>query len=152
MNYLLDSNAVSDLYNPDALAHEAILRHVERLSDADRVFVSVLTLYELAYGLAQAPVEKQALVQRQMERLIEDFELIPLPADAEAALQFGQLKRQLQLQRGVNSRQMQRHNIDLMLAVTAITKGAALVSADRGFEAVRGLHPALRVEDWSQAS
>lgn len=150
MNYLLDSNVVSDLYNPDAPAHEAILRHVERLSDADRVFVSVLTLYELAYGLAQAPAEKQAFVQRQMERLMEDFELIPLLA--EAAMGFGQLKRQLQLQRGVNGRQMQRHNIDLMLAVTAMAKGAALVSADRGFKALRGLHPALRVEDWSKAS
>lgn len=147
MNYLLDSNIVSDFYNADAPAHEAILQRFDRLSEMDQVYVSVLTLYELSYGLANAPEEKRVLIQRQMDQLTEDFELLPL--FAEAAQVFGPLKRSLQTQRGLNAKQMQRHNIDLMLAVTALTKGAILVSADGGFAALQGLHPRLMIEDWT---
>ena len=46
---------------------------------------------------------------------------------------------------------MRQYNVDLMIAASAITSHAVLVSADRGFIKMQ-LHicPELRLEDWTQ--
>ena len=47
MNYLLDSNTVSDLYNQTSPQHELVRKRLSILTDKDNVYVSVLTLYGL---------------------------------------------------------------------------------------------------------
>jgi len=148
MKYLLDSNIVSDFYNPSALGHEAILNRFSTLKDIDRIYISVLCLYELAYGLANAPENKKSLIIKQLDKASQDFELLPLFPDS--AKLFGELKKSLQVHRALNARQMQRHTIDLMLATTAITTDSILVTADKGFTELRDLHLDLRIEDWTQ--
>jgi predicted nucleic acid-binding protein len=148
VNYLLDSNVLSDFYNSSAPFHRRILRRFERLSENDRVHISVLSLYELGYGLSNAPEDRKPLVRKQIRLATQDFE--PLPLLPEAAELFGTLKKSLQTQRSLGARQVRRHNVDLMLAVTAIATDSILVSGDRGFENLRGLHPDLRHEDWTR--
>lgn len=60
MNYLLDSNTVSDLYNRSSPQHNVIFERFSTLTDVDNVYVSVLTLYEMEYGYANAPDDKKA--------------------------------------------------------------------------------------------
>ncbi len=152
MNYLLDSNTVSDFYNSDVPCHDPILSRFARLVENDKVYVSVLSLYELGYGLANAPEDKKNLVRKQIRLAPQDFELLPLlPAGAEL---FGKLKKSLQTQRALSAKQMRRHNVDLMLAATAIVTSSILISGDSGFDdlqGLQGLHPDLRLEDWTQA-
>ncbi|SEH05856.1 Uncharacterised protein [Candidatus Venteria ishoeyi] len=50
MNYLLDSNTVSDFYNSDAPGHDPILDRFAHLAESDKVYVLVLTLYKLGLG------------------------------------------------------------------------------------------------------
>ena len=59
MNYLLDSNTVSDLYNKASLQHGSVRNRLAALTDKDNVYVSVLTLYEMEYGYANAPMDKK---------------------------------------------------------------------------------------------
>ena len=40
---------------------------------------SILTLYELGYGLANAPEDKKDAVLQKVEQVQEDFLLLPLP-------------------------------------------------------------------------
>ncbi len=64
MRYLLDTNTISELYDIDASHHSAILDHLGALTDKDRVCISILSLYELEYGWANAPDEKKPLFGR----------------------------------------------------------------------------------------
>ncbi len=63
MRYLLDTNTISELYDIDASHHSAILGHLGALTDKDRVCISILSLYELEYGWANAPDEKKSAVR-----------------------------------------------------------------------------------------
>ncbi len=54
MNYLLDSNTLSDFYDRDSIGHHTIFTHLSHLSDNTRIFISILSLYEFEYGYANA--------------------------------------------------------------------------------------------------
>ena len=80
MRYLLDSDALSDLYDPEALGHEGMIRSLASLESSDQVFISILALYELEYGLANAPKEKKPVIQARIFNAQEDFPVLPLTA------------------------------------------------------------------------
>ncbi|CAK8722983.1 hypothetical protein GKODMF_14560 [Candidatus Electrothrix gigas] len=65
MKYLLDSNTISELYDAEASHHSAILGHLGALTDRDQVCISVLSLYELEYGWANAPDEKKPAARHE---------------------------------------------------------------------------------------
>ena len=61
MNYLLDSNIISDFYDKNSLNYPKILNKIANLKNTDKAAISILTLYELEYGLANAPDNKKAV-------------------------------------------------------------------------------------------
>jgi len=46
MKYLLDSNTVSDIYNPSSGNHNCVIKKLLALEESDDIFISILTLYE----------------------------------------------------------------------------------------------------------
>ena len=66
----------------------------------------------------------------------------------EAARVFGSLKAQLRTARQLSQEKIKAHNIDLMLAATAIAEDCTLVSGDGLYPDLRGLDPALQIENW----
>ena len=58
MDYLLDSNIISDFYDKNSSHHHKIAQNLRVLSDEEQVFVSIITLYELEYGYSNAPKDK----------------------------------------------------------------------------------------------
>ncbi|GEM_PF-1629416 len=99
--YLLDSNTVSDLYNLSALAYAPICRRLASLKSDEKVYVSILTLYELEYGFAHAPDNKKAKVRQQINQAQQDFEILPL--SREGAKLFGILKQTIKEARNLNN-------------------------------------------------
>lgn len=146
MNYLLDSNTVSDLYNQTSSQHELVRNRLSTLTDKDNVYVSVLTLYEMEYGYANAPVEKKAVIRQQIQSLREDLEILPL--NQEAASIFGTLKRAIQATRMLSSKNIKQHNVDIMIAANAIWLNYVVVSEDKLFTALAKLESRLCVENW----
>jgi len=146
MNYLLDSNTVSDLYNRTSSQHELVRKRLSTLTDKDNVYVSVLTLYEMEYGYANAPVEKKSAIRQQIQFLREDLEILPL--NQEAASIFGTLKRAIQETRMLSSTNIKQHNVDMMIAANAIWLNYVVVSEDKLFTALAELESRLRVENW----
>jgi len=63
MRYLLDSDSLSDLYEPSSPGHRSIARRFTTLADSDLVFVSILAIYELEYGYANAPDERKPVIE-----------------------------------------------------------------------------------------
>lgn len=153
MRYLLDSETVSSFYNEADKHYEAINSKIVSLSDDDEVYISVLTLYELEYGRANAPKELLSMLQTRVQRAQSDF--IVLPVAPEGAGIFGDLKKALRVYWGLKQedeskkKQMKQHNIDLILVSTVITKNAILVSTDKHYETITKLNTKFQYENWT---
>jgi predicted nucleic acid-binding protein len=147
MKYLLDSNTISDLYDKGSDTRGAILDKLGRLPDDDGVYISILALYEFEYRHANAPDDVKPAIRAQIGMMREDFEVLPLCESA--ATIYGHLKKSLRISRLIKPENMKKHNVDLMLAATAIVSRATLVSADGVFAELRNLNTSLRTEDWT---
>ena len=146
MRYLLDTNVVSKLFDKSAEGHVRIREKIASLEEEDEVAISVLTLYELEYGLANAPEERQAVVQQKVEKAKAQFEIVPIAIAG--ASQFGKLKKALRDRRSLDRTRIQLHNVDLVLAATALADGWTLVSSDTIYAEVLEIERTLRLENW----
>jgi predicted nucleic acid-binding protein len=146
MRYLLESDSLSTLYDPEAPEHQAVARRLAALEDSDQVFLSILALYELEYGFANAPDEKKPIIQQRLSQAQDDFPFLPLTA--EAATLFGSIKASLRKTKRLSDKGAKIHNIDLMIAATAITEDCVLISGDSIYPEVRRLFPDLKLESW----
>jgi predicted nucleic acid-binding protein len=146
MKFLLDSDILSDLYDPSSSGHLPIAARLESLQDSDSVFVSILALYELEYGHAHAPEEKKPALRQAISDLQSDFPILPLTV--EGGRVFGSLKERLQASRRLSKKGSKAHNVDLMLAATAMVEGCVLVSADSIYKDLHELNPIFLFENW----
>ena len=150
MNYLLDSNIVSDFYDKFSSGHSKIVQRLSMLSDHDSVYISILALYELEYGWANAPDEKKPIIKQKITEVQQDFGLLSL--SPKGATLFGTLKKAIKDSRSLSKENVKKYNIDLMMAATAISSKCILVSADSVYKDLQTLHPALTVENWIMSS
>lgn len=146
MRYLLDSDTLSDLYEPASPGHGPVARRIAALADEDVIFLSILSLYEWEYGYANAPDELKGVIRQRISAIQTDFPVLPLTP--EAARLFGGLKARLRTIRQLSKKASKSHNVDIMLAATAITEGCTLVSGDSIYTDLQQLDPTLGVENW----
>ncbi len=90
MSFLLDTNVVSEWAKPQP--HPAVIVWLDEV-DEDRVFLSVITLTELRYGIERLPAGKR---RRRLEDWLEHeltlrFEERILPVDLQVANVCGEL-------------------------------------------------------------
>ncbi|MBF0488257.1 MAG: hypothetical protein HQK98_08875 [Nitrospirae bacterium] len=69
---------------------------------------------------------------------------------AESAQIFGNVKSMYKENIGIGRKELDRHNIDFILAASAITKKAVMVSNDSIFEKIKGIYPDFQFENWTQ--
>ncbi|NBC11202.1 MAG: PIN domain-containing protein [Planctomycetes bacterium] len=127
MKTLLDTCVLSELQKPRGKA--SVRAAVEALPDDD-LYLSALTVGELAQGIAQLPAGKRKrTLERWLVALETDHAPRLLPVDAEVARRWGQLNARL------------RHEgrpipaIDGLLAATALAHGLHLMTRNtRDFE------------------
>ncbi len=146
MDYLLDSNVISDFYDLKSLGHSRIAECFRRLPHSSRVSVSILSLYEFEYGYSNAPEPLRPVIRAKISDIEHDFELLPL--SVKGAHYFGELKLLLKKGRQLNHEAIKKHNIDLMLAAEALAHQMVLVSDDGLYSEIRELKPAFKWENW----
>lgn len=146
MTYLLDSNTISELYDPSASRHAAVSKHVSALSDHDHAYISIVSLYELEYGWANAPDEKKSAIRQVITEVQTDFGVLAL--SAQGATVFGALKKRIKDARSPSKENMKKFNVDLMLAATAITTQCVLISADIVYKELQHYYSSLQLENW----
>lgn len=147
MSYLLDTNTVSDLYETQSPAHPHIARRLAEMLGSAPAFVSILTLYELEFGYANAPAELKPTIRQRIEYVQTDFTILDLSPGA--ARTFGILKKKLREARKLTEKGSRYHNIDLMIAATAMEESCTLVSSDSIYRDLQPLAPAFHYEAWS---
>jgi len=146
VTYLLDTNILNYLEDAESPFHAACLEAFSRHLD-ETLCISILSILELDYRLAGADPElRPALTKSKLETL-ETYAIIPL--DLVISEKFGMLKARYKVLSGVKAKTMKTHPVDIILAATAIVKGAVLVSNDRIFSQLADIEPALQVENWA---
>lgn len=150
MKYLFDSNIISDIYNISSLNHPLLINRLLRLKEDDAIFISILTLYEFEYALVNAPDYKKVEIDDTILQIQQDFVVLPLVA-VEAKI-FANLKRHIKALRNISPANLPKHNIDLMIAASALNQQAVLVSADKIFQDISLLMPELKLENWTMPS
>ena len=131
MSFLLDTNAISELIRPRP--DRGLVDWLAGV-DEDQVFLSVVTLAELRYGIARLPVgRRKRRLQEWLQRdLMERFEGRILPVDEDIALVWGDVTAEC----AAAGHPIQA--MDALIAATARVYALELITRDDGdFEAVR---------------
>ncbi len=147
MKYLLDTNIVSYFSDPKSPFYSATIKRFSALAEEDTVFISVLTFYETEYGIVYAPEEKKKRMT-EVKSMLQQF-LLVLPVSAAGADSFGRIKARYRKMAGAAQKTVDRHDVDFILASSAIAEEAVLVSNDRIFLTVQAIEPALKLENWA---
>jgi predicted nucleic acid-binding protein len=72
-----------------------------------------------------------------------------LPLSRYGAKIFGNFKKLIRENRMLNKENIKKHNIDLMIAATAIVENYSLVSADSIYAEISGFDDRLKIGDWT---
>ncbi|MBF0526948.1 MAG: PIN domain-containing protein [Deltaproteobacteria bacterium] len=158
--YLLDTNIISYLNDSNSPFCQAVRLKINSMPDQDEILISVLTLYEHHYGVAKAKAtgyNNPVIIDRLnvTDNMISNmFTVISLPI--KGAELFGELKNmyrermeQARTKKKL-ARDLERINIDLMLAGSALAENAIFVSNDNIFEEIKEMRPDFLLEDWTK--
>lgn len=128
--YMLDTNTVSHLFKE----HPSVARRVVA-APITSLCVSAITAGELLFGLAKRPDAKRLhIVVRELLRRVD-----VLPWDSAVAERYGTVRADMERQGRILS------PLDLLIATHALGIDSILVTNDRAFGQVAGLH----IEDWT---
>jgi len=148
MDYLLDSDIINIMYDDQRKDdHNRIHTRLSQLTDEDRLLTSVLVIYEMEYSYFNAPVNKKTAIRNTINSISCDFDAL-LPIYHSAAPIFGELKAKLKIEKNFSRKEMRKHNIDLMLASTAIDTSSVLVCNDDIYRVISILNKNLVYENW----
>lgn len=134
MDYLLDTNAISDLVSE----HPRITARLASLPGGDRVFTCAIVHGEVLFGLGRLPVGKRrTTLEQKTAGVMAGLPSEAIPAAAAEAYARVKLTRQRS--------GLALDENDCWIAATALALGATIVSRDSDLLRIDG----LAVEDWS---
>jgi len=144
-NYIFDTNIVSILGRDDYTGNK-LLDKISNLSNSDEIYISILTLYELTYGLKNC---KNSYQKNEIEQNInfvkKYFKIIPL--DLKETEIFAKLKVLYKNITGITKKDAKKNDLDFLIASSAIAQDAILVSNDKLFKVLAD-NTNLKYENW----
>jgi len=153
--YLLDTCALNALKKPYAEGHIQHVRKLSSLDNDDKVYVSILSIYELEYGASHTHNLQLANETRQAIQSIRyEFEIISVPAEGgEIFGAFKELYKEWESsawnKKRLGSKAIIKHNVDLIIATTALIEGAILVTNDTIAPILQEICSQFCYEDWT---
>jgi len=148
--FLLDTNTVSALAQKYAEHHIAVALKASALDNNDELYISIVSLYEMEYGARHAKNSRTALEMRTaIEAVKNSFAILGLTTDS--AKIFAELKERYQQATGIGKKALIKHNVDFIIAATAIENKAIIVSNDcKMFSTIQKFQSDFQWEDWTQ--
>ena len=146
--YLLDTNIISYLTDHNSPHRSKIKNKFLSLSKNDNVCVSIITLYELSYGLHTYNNTKESKnIFENGIKFIKDY-LDIYPLGVEEVDIFGKLKANYKQSTGITQKANKKNDLDFLIMATAINHDVVLVSNDKIFEDIAELNSNLKIENW----
>jgi len=146
--YLLDTNIISYLTDSNSPHRDKIKKKLLSLSKEDIVSVSIVTLYELSYGLSTYNNYdgSKNIFENGIEFIKDYLDIYPL--DVNEIDIFGSLKAKYKQATGIPKTAIKKNDLDFLIVATAINHNAVLVSNDAIFSKLIELEPNLKHENW----
>ncbi|MGD2090505.1 MAG: type II toxin-antitoxin system VapC family toxin [Candidatus Aminicenantes bacterium] len=146
--YILDSNLLGTLEDSDSPEYKEIFRKLSSLPDEDEVCVSIISIYEYYFGIFNAPDENlsQQLLKTK-DTILDLFTILPLTL--KSAELYGKIKTSFKKKTGTTRAGMRKHNVDFIIASTALEQQAVIVSKDNIFLKIQEFEQSLQVENWA---
>jgi len=146
--YLLDTNIISYLTDLNSPHKNKIKNKLLSLSENDIVSVSIVTLYELSYGLnTYSDKNGNKSIFESGIKFIKDY-LDIYPLDVNEINIFGSLKAKYKESTGIAKTAIKKNDLDFLIAATAINHNAVLISNDAIFNKLIQLEPNMKHENW----
>ncbi len=147
--YILDTDIISYLWDDKSLYHSKIVKHLNNLNDNDIVGISVISIYELTYGVDSFRDEKLKNVFRYALESIKndnDFQIFAL--NHNGADFFSHLKTIYKKNTGITAKDAKKNDLDFMIASIVMSEDAILISNDKIFEKLNQIEPNFKLENW----
>jgi len=147
--YILDTDIVSYLWDEKSVHNSKVVKQLNNLNDDDIVGISVVSIYELTYGMDSFKDEKlKAIFKNALEFLQSDQDANIFSLDANGATFFSQLKLKYKNTTGIKSKEAKKNDLDLVIASIVMSQDAILISNDRIFSKLVKLEVNFKYEDW----
>ena len=148
--YLLDTNIISYLADPNSPYKDKIKKKLLSLSEDDVVSVSIITLYELSYGLNtfDGTSENKYIFEDALMFIRKYLDIYPL--DIAEVDVFGILKAEYKESTGMAKTAIKKNDLDFLILATAINHNAVLVSNDTIFSKIAETSSNLKYENWTK--
>ncbi|NEW59666.1 type II toxin-antitoxin system VapC family toxin [Sulfurovum sp. bin170] len=147
--YILDTDIVSYLWDKKSAHHHKVVEHLNYLNDDDIVGISVISIYELTYGMDSFKNEElKAIFKNALEFLQNDQDTNIFSLDANGATFFSQLKLQYKKATGITAKDAKKNDLDLVIASISMGQEAILISNDGIFKRLAELEPKFKYENW----
>ncbi len=147
MKYLLDTNILVYSKKTNSPFYDSISQKLFSLANRDKIYISLLSIYEMEYGFHNAPKDKKKSIRKHIRRISNDYTKLPLKESG--AKHFGRLKKAFKDKKKIGKKDMKEHNIDIMLASVAIVEKCVLVSNDAIFKDFAEFEPKFKFENWT---
>jgi predicted nucleic acid-binding protein len=148
MKILLDSDFLSALGNPHTDIHKQAIQYIAKFPEDTLLCVSLLTIYEMQYGIAKdTDKDRKERVRELITNIKNTFSMINLSfSDAEI---YGEIKNHFEKKTGMNQKEIKKHNIDIALASVAIANNCILVSRDKIYtQHLQKIDTRLKCQNW----
>lgn len=147
--YILDTDIISYLWDTQSLYHNKIIDKLNTLEDEDIVAISIISIYELTYGMNSfSDIKLKTIFSNALNSIKNDRDIHIYSLDIESANFFSELKLQYKEQIGINSKSAKKNDLDFMIASIAISQDSVLVSNDKIFQLISNLNYKLKYENW----
>jgi len=145
----LDTDIVSYLWDTKSIYHHKVIEQLNNLADEDIVGISVVTIYELTYGIDSFNnIELKSIFKNALDSLQNDSDTNIYPLDSNGAKFFSQLKLKYKNDIGIKSKEAKKNDLDLLIASIAMRQEAILISHDKIFEKLTKLDTRFQYQNW----
>jgi len=146
--YILDTDIISYLWDIKSPHHQKIVDKLNTLKDDDIVGLSIVSIYELTYGMNSFKNENlKSIFQNALTTIKRDKDIFIYSLDIDSADFFSEIKEIYKSSTGINSKSAKKNDLDFMIASISMSQKAILVSNDKLFEVLSN-HTNLKYENW----
>jgi len=146
--YILDTDIISYLWDVKSPFHQKIVDKLNSLNDDDIVGLSIVSIYELTYGMHSFKDEKlKSTFQNALTSIKKDKDIFIYSLDIDSADFFSEIKEIYKSNTGINSKSAKKNDLDFMIASISMSQKAILVSNDKLFETLSN-NTNLKYENW----
>ena len=145
--YLLDTNIVSYLEDPNKDEFNKIISKLSTLWNNDTKHISILSIFEYQSSISLIKDTKlKEIIIAKKEELLKDLKVENLKLNQEII--FWELQKQYLAKTWSNTKAVKKHTVDLILASQCIDEDIIMVSNDNIFKIITEFRKDFKHENW----